>query len=67
MPRKGWTAVNLSSQQARRVSAAVEAGFARSRDDFVRHWVEIGLVVTGLLPLDPPTSDPTNNSQEPRP
>lgn len=55
MSRAGWKTANVPIEQARRIDRVVEAGYARSRDDFIRHWIEIGLVATGLLA--PPGGD----------
>ena len=53
MSRRGWKTINISEMQASRIEAAVHAGYARHRDEFVRIWTEIGLVVTGILATQP--------------
>lgn len=53
MTRRRRKTANLSLLQANRIEAAVAAGYARNRDEFVRFWAEFGLVAIGLMELRP--------------
>ena len=48
MSKKGWKTLNIRKQQADRIDAVVQQGLAPSRDEFVRTWTEVGLVLTRL-------------------
>lgn len=50
LSRRGYKTANITEAQIRRIDAAVAAGYARNRDEFIRMWTEVGLIVTSLLP-----------------
>ena len=49
--RPRWKSINLPELQYNRVKQAVDRGYARNNDEFVRIWVEVGLILTSLEPL----------------
>jgi len=70
MSRRGWKTLNIPQAQVERIDKAVEAGYGRNRDDFVRTWAEIGLTVISLveagrriIPETPPATAPATSRE----